>query len=339
VLAREKAVRSRDSPLTAPRDLTTASCNDDIGTDATKDVPIVVSTAIAVQIGPAIEFREVGGGGDCDRRNLTTTTPLALPSSWVAVLVVVFEFGAVRPSHHPPLRRSTPLLENGGRARSRRWGQRRRRSQRESSSSCFLSSAPSLLYPGRCGAVVDRELVSWGLVAQSQESLRFVLFPLLRLTNSLFATAPPLLLHNNDGAHDGNPADDDCRPNRRQRQPQSRDRALPPFVNDGLKRRFQRHYRGRVAPETKTKTSIASHDDGSPNGVVVVELWRSQLTPAPTSRNSTWGVVWTVTTAEPTMGMSGMTSPSFLLSQETVLRSFGALLPQVSSCSLHFFSL
>ena len=162
---------------------------------------------------------------------------------------------------------------------------------------------------------------------------------LLRLTNSLFATALPLLLHNNDGAHDGNPADDDSRPNRRQRQPQSRDRALPPFVNDGLKRRFQRHYRGRVAPETKTTTSIASHDNGSPNGVVVVELWRSQPTPAPTSRNSTWGVVWTVTTAEPTMGMSGMTSPSFLLSQETVVRSFGALLPQVSSCSLHFFSL
>ena len=80
-----------------------------------------------------------------------------------------------------------------------------------------------------------------------------------------------------------------------------------------------------------TTTGRAPHDDGSANGVVVVELWRSQPTPTPTSRNSTAGHAGTAPTAETTTGTCGMTSPSFPSSRETVLRSLGVLLPPVSS--------
>jgi hypothetical protein len=93
----------------------------------------MVYAVVVIPIGPAVEFCEVGAGADCERRNSTMKTPLALWSSWGAVLVIVFVFGVARPFHHPPLRHLTPLLENGGRARSQRWRQRRRRFRRESS--------------------------------------------------------------------------------------------------------------------------------------------------------------------------------------------------------------
>jgi hypothetical protein len=71
--------------------------------------------------------------------------------------------------------------------------------------------------------------------------------------------------------------------------------------------------RGRMAPNTKTTTGRAPRGDGSTNGGVVVELWRSQPAPAPTSRNSTAGLVGTAPTAEATTGVCGTTLPLFLL--------------------------
>jgi hypothetical protein len=110
-----------------------------------------------------------------------------------------------------------------------------------------------------------------------------------------------------------------------------RDRAAPPFFNNGLKRRNWQQDRGRLAPNTKKTTGRASHDDCSASGGSVVELWWSQPAPAPTLRNSTAGLVGTAPTAEAIAGMCGTTWPSFLLPQEPVLKSLGPLLPKVSS--------
>ena len=86
-----------------------------------------------------------------------------------------------------------------------------------------------------------------------------------------------------------------------------------------------------MAPNTKETTRRAPRSDGSTNRVVVVELWRSQLAPAPTSRNLTAGPVRTAPMAEVITGTCGMMFPSYLLPKETVLRSLGVLLLQVSS--------
>ena len=104
----------------SPQDLSTVSWDNQTNRDVVQHVTVVSSAVGAVPTSPAVEFREVGAGAGFDRQSSTTTTHFGLPSSWEALPVVVFVFGAVRPRSHAQIRSSSPLSENGGRARSRR---------------------------------------------------------------------------------------------------------------------------------------------------------------------------------------------------------------------------
>ena len=101
-----------------PRDLKTVSCDNKNDGDVTLHVPVMGSTVGAVPSPPAVEFCDVGVGVGWARRRSTTTMPLALPSSWGALPIVVVVFGAGRPRSRGQIRCSSPLLKNGGRARS-----------------------------------------------------------------------------------------------------------------------------------------------------------------------------------------------------------------------------
>jgi hypothetical protein len=65
-----------------PHDLRTASRDNKKDGDVVLYVPVEGSAVGAVPARPAVEFREVGAGAVWDRQNSTTTTLLALPSSW-----------------------------------------------------------------------------------------------------------------------------------------------------------------------------------------------------------------------------------------------------------------
>ena len=109
--------------LSTPHGLTMASWDDDddTNTNTIQDIPDVAFAIVAVPISPTVEFRKVGKGADCDRRNSTTTMPLALPSSLEALPVLFFAFSTVCPRSHSPIWCSMLLLENGRQARSRHW--------------------------------------------------------------------------------------------------------------------------------------------------------------------------------------------------------------------------
>ena len=150
--------------------------------------------------------------------------------------------------------------------------------------------------------------------------------------------APPLSGHNDNKADDDTQDDDDFhRDPRRRRHHQCRDPASPLFSNNGVERCNSGRWTWRTIPKTKTTTRMASQEDCSANGVVVVELQRSQSAPAPTSRDSTAGPIGTTTMAKATSRMSGMAFVSMSSSQDAMLRPWGVLRVQVSAPPLPLF--
>ena len=118
----EKGGRGREltEDSNTPRDLKTVSCDNGNDRDVTLHVPVVGSAVGAVPTLPAVEFRDVGVGVGWARRRSTTTMPLALPSSWEVLPVVVVVFGAARPRSRGQIQCLSLLLQHGGTARSRR---------------------------------------------------------------------------------------------------------------------------------------------------------------------------------------------------------------------------
>jgi hypothetical protein len=119
-ISKRKGGRGREltASNSAPHDLSTVSRDHENDGDVIPHVSVVVSSVGVAPTGPAVEFCKVGVGVGWDRHNSTTTTPLALPSSWGALPVFVFGFGAARPRSFRWFPCSSPSLTNGGRARS-----------------------------------------------------------------------------------------------------------------------------------------------------------------------------------------------------------------------------
>ena len=78
-------------------DLRTVSRDNVNDGDVIPHVSVVASAVGAVPAWPSVELHDVGVGNSWDHQSSMTTTPLALPSSWGALPVIIVVFAATRP--------------------------------------------------------------------------------------------------------------------------------------------------------------------------------------------------------------------------------------------------